>query len=316
MSPREMSTSSSRRRVTVIGGKASSSSPSNVSIAAIREVAAGRQDDHLVARAEHARRRPGRRSRGSRGARRHRADHPLHREARVEQVAVGRDVHVLEVVEQRRALVPGHVLASGRRRCRRSAREIGMNVMSWISSFAAKSVKSSTIRRRRLVVVDQVHLVDAHDEVRMRSSDAMNACRRDCSSDALARVDEHDREVGGRRAGDHVARVLHVAGRVGDDELAPRRREVAVGDVDRDALLALGAQAVGQQREVRRSRRRAAWSSLDLLELVLEDRLGVVEQAADQGGLAVVDGAGGREAEQLDVAADLAGGRLWPRRQK
>ena len=39
-------------------------------------------------------------------------------------------------------------------------------------------------------------------------------------------------------------------GRVGDDEAPPRRREVAVGDVDRDALLALGAQAVGQQREV------------------------------------------------------------------
>ena len=93
---------------------------------------------------------------------------------------------------------------------------------------------------------------------------------------ALARVDQDEREVGGRRAGDHVARVLHVAGRVGDDELAPRRGEVAVGDVDRDALLALGAQAVGEQREVRcsssprRSRgpldvpragpRRSAWS--------------------------------------------------------
>ena len=55
---------------------------------------------------------------------------------------------------------------------------------------------------------------------------------------------------GGGRAGDHVARVLNVAGRVGDDELALRRREVAVRDVDGDALLALGAQAVGEQREV------------------------------------------------------------------
>jgi hypothetical protein len=41
-----------------------------------------------------------------------------------------------------------------------------------------------------------------------------------------------------------------VAGRVGDDELARRRGEVAVGDVDRDALLALGGQAVEQQRVV------------------------------------------------------------------
>ena len=72
---------------------------------------------------------------------------------------------------------------------------------------------------------------------------------------ALAGVDQDDREVGRRGAGDHVAGVLNVPGRVGDDELALGRGEVAVGHVDRDALLALGAQAVGQQRQVRRARR-------------------------------------------------------------
>jgi hypothetical protein len=41
-----------------------------------------------------------------------------------------------------------------------------------------------------------------------------------------------------------------VAGRIGDDELAFRRGEIAIGDVDGDALLALGAQAVGEQREI------------------------------------------------------------------
>ena len=59
--------------------------------------------------------------------------------------------------------------------------------------------------------------------------------------DAVAGVDEDDRQIGGRDAGDHVARVLDVPRAVGDDEVAVRRREVAVGDVDRDALLALGA---------------------------------------------------------------------------
>ena len=39
-------------------------------------------------------------------------------------------------------------------------------------------------------------------------------------------------------------------GRVGDDELAPLGREEAVGDVDGDALLALGGEAVHQQREI------------------------------------------------------------------
>jgi hypothetical protein len=69
---------------------------------------------------------------------------------------------------------------------------------------------------------------------------------------ALARVDQDDRQVGGRGGGDHVARVLLVARRVGDDVLAAAGAEVAIGDVDGDALLALGLQAVGQQRQVDR----------------------------------------------------------------
>ena len=96
--------------------------------------------------------------------------------------------------------------------------------------------------------------------------------RRVCAQHALARVDQHDGEIGGRGAGRHVAGVLLVAGRVGDDELALRRGEEAVGDVDGDALLALGLEAVDQQREVdvvaggavlpaNRARSAASWSS-------------------------------------------------------
>jgi len=90
-----------------------------------------------------------------------------------------------------------------------------------------------------------------------------------------------------------------VARRVGDDELAPRGVEVAVGDVDRDALLAFGAQAVGEQRQVRVAVAAPLRRLLDVLELVLEDRLGVVQQPADQGRLAVVNRSSGGEADQL-----------------
>ena len=141
----------------------------------------------------------------------------------------------------------------------------------------------------------------------MPSSDAMKAWRRDCSRTPLRASTRTIDEVGGRGAGDHVARVAHVAGGVGDDERAPRRREVAVGDVDRDALLALGAQAVGEQREVDVAVAAPARDRLDVLELVGEDRLGVVEQAADQRRLAVVDRAGGGEAQQVVVACRPAG---------
>ena len=160
-----------------------------------------------------------------------------------------------------------------------------------------------------LRVLDEVHLVDAQHEVLHLQQRRDHRVAARLLEHALAGVDEHEREVGGRRAGDHVARVLHVPGRVGDDELAPRRREVAVRDVDRDALLALGAQAVGEQREVGVVEALVAARALDRLELVLEDLLGVEQQPADERALAVVDRAGRREPQQLahlEVALALA----------
>jgi len=48
----------------------------------------------------------------------------------------------------------------------------------------------------------------------------------------------------------HVARVLLRAGGVRDDEFPARGGEIAVGHIDGDALLALCAKTVGEQREV------------------------------------------------------------------
>ena len=175
-----------------------------------------------------------------------------------------------------------------------------MNVRSSISSLPANSVNSAQISSKRLfVVVDEVHLVDAQHEVANLEQRRDHRVAPRLLEHTLARVDEHEREVGGRRAGHHVARVLHVARRVGDDELATRRREVAVRDVDRDALLALGAEAVGEQREVRVVEAAVAARALDRFELVLEDLLGLEQQPADQRALAVVDRAGGREAQHF-----------------
>jgi hypothetical protein len=101
-----------------------------------------------------------------------------------------------------------------------------------------------------LRVIDQVHLVDGDDEVRDADQRGQLGVAAGLRQHALARVDQDDREVGGRRGGDHVAGVLLVARRVGDDVLARAGGEVAVGDVDGDALFALGLQAVGEQREV------------------------------------------------------------------
>src|ERR1039458_2115956 len=70
---------------------------------------------------------------------------------------------------------------------------------------------------------------------------------------------------------------------------------------DRDPLLALGPQPVGQQRQIQRALAAAPLARrFDVLQLVLEDLLAVVQQPADQRALAVIDRSRGGEAQQVE----------------
>ena len=137
---------------------------------------------------------------------------------------------------------------------------------------------------------------------------------------SFAGVDQDDCEVGGGGACHHVAGVLNVARGIGDYEFAPRSREVAVGNIDGDALLAFGSEAIGKQRQVRVFGTHLNRGPLHSLYLVLEDRFGVVQQATDQCGLAVIDRTGGGEAEHLHQnipirSSPLFCGLPWPLRK-
>ena len=79
------------------------------------------------------------------------------------------------------------------------------------------------------------------------------------------------------------------------------RGEIAIRDVDGDALLALGLQPVHQQREVETLALGAEFFGIRLqrLQLILEDEFCVVKQAADQRRLAIVDAAAGDEAQRI-----------------
>src|ERR1700722_1345812 len=118
---------------------------------------------------------------------------------------------------------------------------------------------------------------------------------------AFAGVYQNDRCVRRRGARGHVARVLLMAGRVGDDELAASRREIAIRHIDGDALLSLSTQAIGQESEVD-----LAWRSRSLafdgLDLVFINGLCVIKQTPDEGGFAVVHAARGREAQDVFLA--------------
>src|SRR5207342_3311898 len=100
-------------------------------------------------------------------------------------------------------------------------------------------------------------------------------------------------------------RVLRMPGRVPDDELARGRGEVAISNVYRDALLSLGQQPVGQQGQIDGRKAAPARGRLQGCDLIRQQPLAVVEEAADQGALAVVDAACGDEAQQPGVAGRI-----------
>ena len=103
--------------------------------------------------------------------------------------------------------------------------------------------------------------------------------------------------------------------RVGDDEFPLLGREVAVRDINRDALLAFGSQAIDQQRKVEftAAGTDAARVGRERRELVGKDHLRFEQQPPDQCRFAVVHRPTGNEAQQalvllcLEVGLELAG---------
>jgi hypothetical protein len=161
-----------------------------------------------------------------------------------------------------------------------------------------------------LRVIDQVHLVHGKHDVTNPDEGHQEGVSFRLGENALACIDQHDRHIRRRGAGDHVARVLLVARRVGNDVLALRRREVAVGDVDGDALLALRVEAVEQQGEIQPGTLGAGFARIRLQrgDLILEQGAGCVEQTADERALSVIDTAAGEKPQQaLAAARELRG---------
>ena len=119
----------------------------------------------------------------------------------------------------------------------------------------------------------------------------MRVCRRVCASTPWLASTRIDRQVGEAGAHGHVARVFLVAGRVGTDEAAIVRGEVAVRHVDGDALLALRRQSVQQQAVVYLAAAAARFRvQLQRTCLVGVYELRVVQQMPDERRLAVVHG--------------------------
>ncbi len=105
---------------------------------------------------------------------------------------------------------------------------------------------------------------------------------------AFQRVDDQHRAVGLRGAGDHVAQEFGVAGRVDQHHVARAGAESDLGGVDGDALVALGLQRVQKERPFERHAAPGA-DGFEHFELALGQAPRLVQEASDQGRLAVID---------------------------
>ena len=95
----------------------------------------------------------------------------------------------------------------------------------------------------------------------------------------LVGIDEQQRGIGIRRAGDHVADELAVAGRVDQDIFAAAVAKPDLCRIDGDALVAFGLQAVHQERPFERHTATPA-HFLDGFEFTFR-RLAMVDMADD-----------------------------------
>ena len=237
------------------------------------------------------------------------AQDALHRKAEIHRVAARADLNVLQKVQEGRAGVPRHVFASVhhvvalQRRHRNEGEAADLKPLGQGAEVAADGVENL------LRPLDQVHLVDGDNDVRDLEQRGDDGVAARLVQQTLLGVDEDDGEVGRAGAGDHIPGVLEVAGSVGHDELAARRGEKAVGDVDGDLLLALGAEAVGEQSQIALGLAQPLTGAVNGLQLVFKNRLGVVEQTADQRAFAVVYAARCAQAEQVHLEESGAHGQ-------
>src|ERR1700722_2000970 len=91
-----------------------------------------------------------------------------------------------------------------------------------------------------LVKTDQIHLVDRQYKLANAEQRTKKSVPSRLFQKSFLGIDQKDRQVRRRGSRHHVARIVLVTRRVGDDEAPPRRAEIAISDVDRDALFAFG----------------------------------------------------------------------------
>lgn len=239
-------------------------------------------------------------------------------ESEVFEVAIGSDIDRFQEIHEGATSVPAHIGAGIDEVFAVESGDRNEVQVGQIEAGRKVSVVAADLFECLLAVSHQVHFVDGHYDVANAEEGNDEAVPFGLSENPVSRVDQDNSEIGGRGPGRHVSRVLFMAGGIGDDELSFCGRKVSVRHIDRDTLLAFGAQAVGHERGIEAAAGRSVDFAfcLELGNLVFVEHLAVVEQASDQGAFSVVDASAGDEAEQffafvlLEVSQDILGDQI------
>ena len=160
-----------------------------------------------------------------------------------------------------------------------------------------------------LGVVDEVHLVHQHDELLHTQEGEQEGVAAGLVHDAFLGVDEQERGGGAGGAGHHVLEELLVARGVDDRVGALLRAEEDARGVDGDVLFLLFDQGVEKEGVFEfHAFGRAVLA--DLVHLAVGQGVGVMEESADEGGLAVVDVADDDDVHLTGVFGGGLGGGL------
>jgi hypothetical protein len=134
---------------------------------------------------------------------------------------------------------------------------------------------------------DEIHFVDGDDDLFDSEEGEQVAVASTLFLDAFICSDEKDGGIGAGGTGDHVLEELFMTWRVDDDVGASVRSELDLGGVDGDVLLLLFEEGV-EEEGVFKVHALGLGGGLDLGDFSIWKRVGVVEDASDEGGFTVV----------------------------
>ena len=132
---------------------------------------------------------------------------------------------------------------------------------------------------------------------------------------SFARIDENDCQITSGSTRGHIPRVLLVSRGVGNDEFSLGGRKITVCYIDRDPLLPLIIESVGEESRVESTANGSMGLRvfLQCCQLVLIDHLGLDQHPTDEGAFTVIDTATCQKPQQLfllvlfQISIDIGG---------